>query len=313
MKINFQALFQTPLTKVRFFFIYGNEPSVFERVIAHVHKRTSSVLKIREEADILTKPFSQPSLFGDQEGPSLTLTPRVTDKILKVLDQLEGIYIFTSEKARAKSKLVMAFSEMPNALAIPAYASPMTPAEFKFLIQDLSLPPAFSELLFKGYQNDYHGLIETLAKIKLYGDVSSVDPDLFLTTNSDHGDISRVQKVFLLKDSKQALEGCSRIPASDYIPMLRALGRTFLTLLDLVSLQKTNKPILWHTLSPPVFFKEQPFYERALKLWKKEEIQGMVETLLDLEGRLKFSGATPSIISHILCQRLKTASPSSTA
>lgn len=301
MKINFSALFQAPLHKYTIFFIYGNEPTVFDRALSFLQKRLSLSLQVMSEEDILHSVVSPPSLFSADEVKALILIPQVTDKILKHLDSLKsGPYILTSDKARSKSKLVSHFSDSPTSLAISAYASPLLTSEFDFLVGEMNLPGSFKGLLFKAYQNDPMGLLATLEKIKMYGEVPEDQYDPFLENHSSCDDLSPVIHSFLTKDLKKARAAFSQVTPTDIIPLCRNLSRSFQTLFDLVPFQKNPKSIPWMTLSPPVFFKEQPLFEIALTRWKPNEIKDFLACLLDLEKQVKFSKIP---FPHI-CQQL---------
>lgn len=301
MKISFPSLFQTPLNKYTIFFIFGNDTTVFERAISFIHKKLQLPLQMKTEEDILQNASSQPSLFQTQDKPSLSLISPVTDKILGGLEQMKnGNFILTSEKARAQSKLVTHFSQSSTSLAIAAYASPLTTSEFEFLTREMDLPVSFKGILFKAYQNDSMGLLATLERIKLYGNVPEDLYDSFLSVSTSSEDFTPLIHAFLLKNSEKAIKALSDIALSDMIPILRNLSRSFQTLFELMPLKKNPKSIAWNTLTPPVFFKEQPIFETALSRWNSGDIKEFLEALLTLERQVKFSRITLSQIRHPL-------------
>ena len=306
MKINFPSLFQTPVHKYNFFFIFGNDTIVFERVISYLQKKFSSPIDIKTEEDLLKAGASQPSLFETSAPSSLTLISPVTDKILKHADQLkEGLFIFTSEKARAQSKLVTYFTQSSRALAIAAYSSPLVTSEFAFLVEEMNLPVAFKGLLLKAYQNDYMGLLTALEKIKLYGDVPESHYASFLGS-SPSDEMTPLIHALLLKDLKKTTDTFSLIAFPDLIPFLRSLTRSFQSLFELMPFQKSPNTISWQKLSPPVFFKEQPLYEAALSKWRPYDVQAFLETLLSLERQIKFSETGLSQVRHALLSGLSS-------
>ena len=134
-----------------------------------MQKTFSCPLEVKTETDLLRSSASQASLFNEGPGASLTLVSQVTDKVINHLS--EGIFIFTSTKARATSKLVTHFTSAPRSLAIAAYASPLTTPEFESMIGGMILDDTFKGELLKAYQNDYIGLLGELQKIKLFGEV----------------------------------------------------------------------------------------------------------------------------------------------
>ena len=306
MKINFPALFQTPLEKYQFFFIYGNDRDVFERILFYLQKKLSTSLTHKTEEDFQKGFQGEVSLF--QEASSQTvIVPQVSDKILTSLESLkDGPYIFTSDKARAKSKLVTYFSNSSRALAIAAYAAPLSSSEFDFLAHGTDLPVSFKANLLKAFQNDYRGLLGALDKIKLYGDLEEKDYPLFLESSLATDETNQLVHAFLLKNVKGALKAFSNVNAAELIPLLRGLGRSFQTLFQLMSMKGTSPSISWMKLSPPIFFKEQPLYERALILWKEKQVTHLLEALLSLEEQIKFSHIGLTLLQRRLLHCLKS-------
>ena len=301
MKINFPSLFQTPLGRYKFFFIFGNDVGVFERAVSYIQKKLSFPLRIKTEEDLLTVGRAQQSLFEDQKAESLTLISPISDKIINHLDHIkENIFIFTSEKARAQSKLLTYFAQSSCSLAVAAYASPLMPSEFELLVEGMNLPVPFQGLLFKAYQNDYMGLLTALKKIKLYGDVPEAYYASFLQSSSSSDELAPLLHALLLKDRKKVSEVFSLVALPDLIPFTRTLIRSFQILFELMPFQKTPKTINWQKLTSPVFFKDQPLYEAALSKWDFNEIRAFLETLLRLERQVKYGGLTLSQAHHEL-------------
>ncbi len=299
MKVNFPALFQAPIQKYTHFFIYGNEPSVFERSIAYIKHQLSLPVQLKTEEDLLKQQPEEPSLFSEGPTTFLILVHNVTDKILKQIDSLKsGHYIFTSEKARAKSKLVTHFSDSRLSLAIPAYASPITTSEFDYIATGTNLPVSFKGKLLKAYQNDYMGLLGAIQKIRLYGEVADGQFEDFLSNASFSDDFSSLSHSILSKNSRQTIQYFNNINEAEMIPLLRTLSRTFQILFELIPYQRNVSTIPWFKLTPPVFFKDQPFYETALKVWKIQEIKSLLELLLNLERRIKRGTLTSPQFQH---------------
>lgn len=294
-----------PVHKYKFFFIYGNDLSVFDRIIYFLSKKISSSLQIISEKELLKSAFSQPSLFEDHQTSLLHLISNVSDKILNHIDQMgEGAFIFTSEKARAQSKLVTYFSTSPFSLAIAAYASPLTTSEFDFVVGDLNVPGSLRPLLFKAYQNDYMGLLGALEKMRLYGDVPEAVYSSFLTPSSLLEELQSLSHPFLLKNQKKASEVLLTMSSSDLIPFLRGLLRSFQSLYELMPCKRSPNSIIWQSLKSPVFFKDQPLYLAALPQWHSAEILSYLESLLGLEYKIKYEKLTPSQVSQKLVGQL---------
>lgn len=306
MKINFPSLFKTSLTKFKFFFIYGNDSTVFERSIFFLQKELSAVVKELSEGELITSDFFRPSLFDNHSKETLYLVPNVSDKILPTLNSLhKGIYVFTSLKARAQSKLVTHFSQCPNGLAIPAYSSPVTTSEFEFLVRGMTVPLSFKGALFKAYQNDYTGLLSTLDKIRLYGDVTELQNEFLLKSYTYLDEFSPLIHAILLRDLEKAAESSSYLLPTDLLPFFRTLMRSFLVLLDLMPFKGSAKSIPWYSLKSSIFFKDQPVYEAALSRWSPHEVHIFLEKLLSLEMNVKYSSFQNSSVFPTLFLEIK--------
>lgn len=306
MKINFPTLFQTPLQKYNFFLIYGNDEEVFERALLFLQKKFAVTFESKTEEELRNAPQPKLSLFGNSLSP-LTLVSNVTDKLIPLLEHLkEGVYVFTSQKARAQSKLVTFFSGSTTSLAIAAYTAPISSSEFGFLAQELSLPVSFQTNLLKVYQNDWKGLLSTLDKVKLFGEIKEEEYSFFLQPSSSHDENGLLTQAFLLKNIKEALFAFSIVNKTELIPLIRSLSRSFQILLNLLSIRATEKTISWTALTPPIFFKEQPLYERALSRWKEKEVLNFLETLLSAEQDIKFSALNLTALERRLLHCLKS-------
>lgn len=306
MKANFSSLFNTPVNKYKFFFIYGNDTTVFDRIIFFLNKKFSSSLEITSEKELLASSSTQLSLFEKDKDKNICLVFNVSDKILTHIDQLgDEIFIFTSEKARAQSKLVTYFTNSSVSLAIAAYSSPITTSEFEFLVGDLDIAVSFKGQLFKAFQNDYMGLLATLEKIKLYGDVSEADYASFLESHTAEDELKLLIHSFLLKNVKKVSEILLSVNPVEIIPLLRTLTRSFQTLYELMPFKKTPSNIAWLKLQSPVFFKDQPIYQTALSRWSLEEVKCLLETLLHLEYKIKYESFTLPQVSQKLMGHFK--------
>lgn len=305
MKVNFSSLFKTPVNKYKFFFIYGNDLVVFDRIILFINKKFSCAVEIKSEKELLENTCQQLSLFEERKNKSLNLVYNVSDKILAHVEQLgDGPFIFTSEKARAQSKLVAYFSNSPLSLAIAAYASPLTTSEFDFLAGDMNLPGPFSSLLFKAYQNDYMGLLAALEKIKLYGEVPESAYPSFLESPTLPDDLQPLLHPFLLRNQMKAAEVLSTINPTDVISLLRTLLRSFQILYELMPFKTRPDAISWQRIKPPIFFKDQPIYQSGLSRWTAKQVVTFLETLLALEQQVKYQKSTPAQVSQELIRSL---------
>lgn len=291
MKINFSALFTTPLDRFDTFFIFGNDSSIFHRAISYIQKKRDGSLSLKSEVDILGSVQEPPSLFASQVPTQrITLVTNVSDKVINNLPSQEGLtYIFTSDKARAKSKLVTHFSQCPRSLAISFYDSPISTSEFAFLVGERSVPEGLQRLLHKAYQNDYIGLCSALDKIELFGEVSENQYSFFLTPSEADDESSQLVRGLLMKNPKLILPQLSVLNSSNVVLFLRSVNRTFQSLYALLPFQRKIASIPWNRISPPIFFKEQSVFEQALHKWQPKEIKQLLQLLLKMESQHKYS------------------------
>ena len=291
MKINFSSLFVTPLDKYRFFFIFGNDSSIFSRATLYIEQKLSASITTKSEGHILETTQTPPSLFSDHaSSKKIILVPNVTDKIIKKIESMnDGIYIFSSDKARAKSKLVTYFSQNPHSLAISFYDSPISTSEFEFLVHGRNIPDEMKGLLLKAYQNDYMGLCSALNKIQLFGEISEDQYEQFLSPSDTNIDNTSIIHGFLLKDIKMVSSNLFLYNPANIILLLRSMSRSFQSLYALLPYKNQPSMISWNRISPAVFFKEQNMYVEALKRWNAKEIQNILNELLTLEYQFKFS------------------------
>ncbi len=301
MKLTFSALFQAPLKKYTRFFIYGNDPAVFERAGTFIQQTLSLKRQIKTEAELLKSPHRSQGLFEETTQASLTLVPHVTDALLKQIETLpDDVFIFISDKARAQSKLVTYFGQHPQSLAIAAYATPLLMAEVEALTNGIPLSPPFKKELFTTYKNDYAGLLNAVETIKLLGeDAEAYGPMILASTALPESTTNLLDGLFL-RDPQKLTAAFSSLSPTDAIPLLRQLTRSFLTLLELMPYRSSPEGIKWQSLSTPVFFKEQPRFEAALTRWNGKEILAFLNKLLTLERAIKFDNLSMAQFSESL-------------
>lgn len=305
MKIAFPALFQAPLERYTSYLIYGNDPSVMERALTFIQKRLALPQKVRTEAELLKAPLEAPSLFEDTPQRQLILVPHVTDKLLQHIEGLsQDVFVFMSEKARSQSKLVTYFGQAPHMLAISAYATPLLAPEFKALTEDLPFSAAFKQEMFKAYHQDYGALLNAIELLKLLGEGEEEVARGLLTASSLSQETHSLLEAVLCRDPQKLAVLLPGIPSGDFILVLRLFMRSFLTLLEIIPYKGNPQAIQWRALSSPIFFKDQPFFERALSRWPTKDILAFMDHLLALERRVKFTQLPPSHFSRDLLSQM---------
>ena len=173
-------------------------------------------------------------------------------------------------------------------------------AELNTFAEGLSLSTEFKKDLFKTYQNDYAGLINIIETLKLIGEDAEKYASFILDNSPLPEGANTLLEGILSRDVKKLSTALSELSVTDFIPTVRLLTRSFLTLLELMPFKRSPQMIQWRALSTPPFFKDQPRFEAALVRWDSKDILAFLETLLSLEKATKQGSLTSPQFSQTL-------------
>ena len=282
MKINFDKLFSTSLESNRVFLVFGNDRSVIERSILYLKQIKGPTLEITEKEYLEQSVIDTPSLFEDF-NTNTTIITAATDKSLKKFKASTDTqtYIFTSESLRTTSSFVKFVQSMPDGMTIGCYEAPLLRTEFNFYLKQFNLSQEQLNLIFQAYSNQPDEFYNFTKLLGLSYDSSCPDliNQLMKSKVLPHSDN---QTLLFINNQPKAIAHELPLPTELYIPTLRSIVRSLLTLYELkiIHYQKDR-------LSKPLFFKDQPHYLTAARKASSESIKSRYENLLQTEKAIK--------------------------
>lgn len=291
MKLSFDKLFGTNLNDIQLFVLYGNDDAVIERAIDFIkyslpHHRS----EILESLDQISS--HEPSLFESNPSPSLNIYKTSSEKIIKSIDlSADSKWIVIAPNLRAKSSIVIDSQKQTEILTCSCYETPLIPQELVYLSKkyDINLTPDQLRSLHQIFRTNVEALKDLLAVLAYCSPLDELQFKEFCREYSTLNENSPLNSTLLLKDHKAFLRSADQeLEQDNLIPILRSLSRAIETLLA----KKSGV----HPLPYSVFFKDEPLYEKGLKLWSEPEAQSLLKTLLKLEHDVKFKAINPEII-----------------
>ncbi len=301
MKLTFDKLFGSALEGVRLFILYGNDDAVIQRAIDYIQYRNSA-LKLTFLETLESAASHEPSLFESDPQAQLNIYRTSSEKIIQSLD-LSGNskWLIIAPNLRAKSPVIMNAGNQPQWAAISCYESALVPHELMALAQKNNLTLTQDQLrtLHQHFRNDVPQLQDFLGILSYCSPLKSSDFEAFLKQYTSQTEGASLVSALLLKDQVGFLKSAEmNLDQETLIPVLRSLARTFEILLSKKSGLKT--------LPYAVFFKDEPFYERALKVWTLPQIQEFLKLLLNLEHDVKFKQFSSFVAIQELNQKCFT-------
>lgn len=305
MKITFDSLFSAKITDHRFILLFGNDEGTISRalnfVISQIVPRGTQLTLI-DESDFLkhSEGPQMGDLFGEPTA-SIYLIGNCGERGLKILENLKetkDVYIFTSLKLRATSKVTAWITK--HGVSVACYESPLGRSEFSHLVRDLSLSNDLKTHLYQRTQRTPERLQDIIPLLKIVDTITPAFIDELLQGEDTLCDsYTDLGLSFLCKDTPKVSQILVQTPLlqTECIPFLRGLLRNLQTLYEMKSLRGTNAPL---TNRP--FFKHEPFFQKAVGLWSLKDLQNLIKNTLDLESKMKFAPSPLLIEKFLLLQ-----------
>jgi len=302
MKLSFDSLFSAKIQDHRFILLFGNDEGVIQRglnfVISQIVPRGTK-FTIIDESDFLSHSAAprMGDLFGEPT-PDVYLIDNCGERALKTLESLKetkNTYIFTSLKLRATSKVTTWVTR--HGVSIGCYEAPLRKTEFSHLVRDLNLSNDLKTHLYQRTQKTPQRLQQIIPLLQIVDTVTTTliddllqDEDTLCDPYTDLG------LFFLCKDTSKVAQMLTQTPLTqtDYIPFLRGLLRSLQTVYEMKSLRGTSV-----ALTNRPFFKNEPFFQRAVGLWSLADLQKLIKKTLELESKIKFS-PSPLLLENFL-------------
>ena len=291
MKITFDKIFETDLSGVQLFVLYGNAESVIERAIDFIRYSHPNF-----KSEILDSPdqggSSEPSLFESEPQLQMNILKTSSEKIIKSIDlSSKTKWIILASSLRSKSPVVMDSQQQSHILTCSCYEAPLIPKELVYYSKKYNIDLTQDQLrvLHQQFLTNVEGLKDLLSVLSYCSPLHDSEFQDFCKQYNVLNNVSPLNTALLIKDRAAFLKSCeSELESETMIPTLRSFSRTF----EILLAKKAGVQPLPYT----VFFKDEPFYEKGLKLWSERKAQDLLKVLLFLEHDVKFKAIGPEII-----------------
>ena len=241
------------------------------------------------------------SLF---ESEKTIIIKRATDKIIKVIDEIESKnindvkIIFNSENLEKKSKLRSLFEKNKKYICIAFYPdTEQTLAKLSydfFKKKNISISPSNVNLIINKCNGDREVLLNELKKIEYFsknGKKITEENISKLTNLLENHSISELVDNCLAKNKKRILSilNENNFSNDDCIIITRSFIIKAKKLLTLSTSYETNKNIdlTISSAKPPIFWKEKEITKQQIYKWKPKNIKKLIYTLGETELQIK--------------------------
>ena len=315
------------LTLNNLFLFYGKNEGFKNEVTKNILKNKSNILnyeekEILENEDNFVENLLTKSLF---DGEKIIIIKRVTDKMLKVLEQItekqinDIKIILNADVLETKSKLRSFFEKDKTLVCVPFYPDndqTLSKLAYSFLIEKkISISPFNINLVVNKCSGDRATLINELQKIEYFSKSGKkIDSEniLKLVNLNENHSISELVDSCLAKNKKKIIvilnennfsnEECIMIVRSFIIKAkkLLALSKTF----------ENNKNIdlTISSAKPPIFWKDKEITKQQIYKWSPKNIKQLIYALSEKEFQIKknINNSINLIIDFILLQSSTT-------
>jgi len=285
-----------------FFLIYGKNEGHKNDIINNLLKNKKEIITY-EEKEILDNPENfiekvlTKSLFEDEK---IILIKRVTDKILKIIENLNEkkiedlTIIINSDNLDKKSKLRSFFEKDKNYICIPVYADneqTLTKLAYNFLnLQKISISQENLNLIVGKCSGDRSALQNELNKIENFSKnkkkISSEEIIKLINLSENHS-ISELVDNCLAKNEKRTISilNENNFSSEDSILILRTFLNKSKKILGLSKEFDKNKNIelTISSAKPAIFWKDKEMVKQQIFKWNTENIKKLIYELLEIE------------------------------
>jgi DNA polymerase-3 subunit delta len=311
------------LNKNKFILLYGKNEG-FKTEITNNLLKDKKEIKRYEEKEILDNLeifvediFSQ-SLF---ESEKIIVIKRVTDKLIKVIDEIDNkkiedvVIIFNAGSLEKKSKIRSLFEKNKQYACIAFYPDTdqvLSKLAYNILKKEnISISPSNINLIVNKCNGDRGTLLNELNKIKYFsknGKQITTENIAKLTNLIENHGISELIDNCLAKNKKKIVNILNENNFNDEDCIL--ITRTFLNkakkILKLSSEFQNNKNIdlTISSAKPPIFWKDKEIIQQQIYKWTPEKIKQLIYKLSEIELLIKknINNSTNLITDFILNQ-----------
>ena len=297
-KINFE--------KNKFVLFYGKNEGFKNEVTNNLIKNKDNIVKYEEKEilenvnDFIESILSK-SLF---ESEKIIIIKRVTDKILKIIDEVDSKnfedikIIFNADNLEKKSKLRSLFEKDKKYICVPFYPdtdqtlSKLTYNFFKK--KNILISPSNINLIVNKCNGDREILLNELNKIEYYsknGKKITTESIAKLTNLIENHGTSELIDSCLAKNKKKIVDILNENNFNNEDCIL--ITRTFLNkakkILILSNEFQNNKNIdlTISSAKPPIFWKDKEIVKQQIYEWTPENIKKLIYKLSEIELLIK--------------------------
>ena len=297
-KINFE--------KNKFVLFYGKNEGFKNEVTNNLIKNKDNIVKYEEKEilenvnDFIESILSK-SLF---ESEKIIIIKRVTDKILKIIDEIDSKnfedikIIFNADNLEKKSKLRSLFEKDKKYICVPFYPDTdqtLSKLTYNFFQKkNILISPSNINLIVNKCNGDREILLNELNKIKYYsknGKKITTESIAKLTNLIENHGTSELIDNCLAKNKKKIVDILNENNFNNEDCIL--ITRTFLNkakkILILSNEFQNNKNIdlTISSAKPPIFWKDKEIVKKQIYEWTPENIKKLIYKLSEIELLIK--------------------------
>ena len=297
-KINFE--------KNKFVLFYGKNEGFKNEVTNNLIKNKDNIVKYEEKEilenvnDFIESILSK-SLF---ESEKIIIIKRVTDKILKIIDEIDSKnfedikIIFNADNLEKKSKLRSLFEKDKKYICVPFYPDTdqtLSKLTYNFFQKkNILISPSNINLIVNKCNGDREILLNELNKIKYYsknGKKITAESIAKLTNLIENHGTSELIDNCLAKNKKKIVDilNENNFNNEDCIFIIRSFLSKAKKILILSNEFQNNKNIdlTISSAKPPIFWKDKEITKQQIYKWTPENIKKLIYKLSEIELLIK--------------------------
>ena len=292
--------------KSRLVLLYGKNEGLKNEISNNLIKLNKNISKyeekeILENSNIFLENIFSKSLF---ENEKVIIIKRATDKILKVLEEIEEKniddikIILNADILEKKSKLRSFFEKSKKYICVPVYQDTgqiLSKLAFNFFNQNkISISPSNINLIVNKCNGEREILFNELEKIKYYskgGKKITEETIIKLTNLIENHNISDLVDNCLAKNKNKIMKilNENNFGNEDCMIITRSLLIKSKKILKLSSEFRTNKNIelTLSSAKPPIFWKDKEITKQQIYKWTPENIKMLIYRINEIELLIK--------------------------
>ena len=294
------------LDKSKFILLYGKNNGFKSEVTNNLLKDKIEIEKYEEKEILENTNFFLENIFSKSlfENEKIIIIKRVTDKILKIIEELkekniEDVKIILNADVLEKnSKLRSFFEKSKEHVCVAFYPDTnqvLSKLAYNFFNQKkISISPANINLIVNKCNGDRETLFNELDKIEYFsksGKKITEENIIKLTNLIENHSISELVDNCLAKNKRKIINilNESNFNNEDCIMITRSFLLKSKKILKLCSEFKSNKNIdlTISSAKPPIFWKDKEITKQQIYKWTPENIKKLIYRLNEIELLVK--------------------------